>query len=282
MTTVTPSLVKELRERTGVGMAKCKEALEQSQGDIEEAVAFLRKAGAASAVKKAGRATTEGIVVTAETETVVAVAEIDAETDFVVKNALFQEFAQNIAKEVALSSPESVELFVQQPYSQDPELTIDQYRAVLVQTIGENIVIRRVQVFQKDAQHSIGVYIHLGGKLGTVVLLQGAGEESVARDIAMHVAAAAPEYVSPDHVPQELITQEREIARGQVAGKPEHIIDKIVDGKLQSFFEGCCLTMQKYVRDTSLSVDEYLQKQAAVSGKELKVVQFIRWMAGKE
>jgi elongation factor Ts len=158
---VTPALVKELRERTGVGMAKCKEALDQTGGNMDEAIAFLRKAGMMSAAKKEGRSTKEGMVVAYETPALVAVAEVNAETDFVVKNGKFQEFCNNIVQEMALKGPSSLEEFVQQPYSKDPHITIDQYRSLLIQTIGENIQIRRIELFKKNNDRSIGIYSHL-------------------------------------------------------------------------------------------------------------------------
>lgn len=278
---VTPALVKELRERTGVGMAKCKEALDQSQGNIEEAISILRKSGMASAVKKEGRLTKEGMVLAHEASDVVAIVEVDAETDFVVQNEKFKEFCKNIAEEAAKTKPSSLDSFLQQAYSKDSQITIDQYRSLLIQTIGENIVIRRVELLPKKAGESIGIYSHLGGKLLTAVVIQGAGEESLARDIGMHVAAAAPEFLSPEEVPQTVIDNEKEIAKVQVEGKPAHIMDKILAGKLNAFFDLSCLTRQKYIRDDSVSVEEYVKKQGAERGKSLKLLRFIRWAAGK-
>jgi elongation factor Ts len=279
---VTPALVKELREKTGVGMAKCKEALDQSGGNMEEAIAFLRKAGMMSAAKKEGRSTKEGAVLAFQANDVVAVAEVDAETDFVVKNDKFQEFCNNIVQEVALKRPTSLEAFLQQSYSKDPHITIDQYRSLLIQTIGENIQIRRIEVFEKQSGQSIGVYSHLGGKILCVVVLEGSGEEQLAREVAMHVAAAFPQYLSPEEIPQEVIQMEKDIAAEQVKGKPANIIDKILQGKLNAFYDQCCLTRQKYIRDDSVSVGEYVKKQSASHGKEARIVRFLRWMAGKE
>ncbi len=279
---VTPALVKELRERTGVGMGKCKEALDQSSGNMEEAIAFLRKAGMMSAAKKEGRTTKEGTVIAFQTNDVVAVAEVDAETDFVVKNDRFQEFCNNIVQEVALKRPASLEAFLQQPYSKDPLITIDQYRSLLIQTIGENIQIRRIEVFPKNNGQSVGVYSHLGGKILSVVVLEGAGEEQLAKEVAMHVAAAFPQYLSPEEIPQEVIQMEKDIAAEQVKGKPANIIEKILQGKLNAFYDQCCLTQQKYIRDDSVSVGEYVKKQGSSHGKDVRILRFLRWMAGKE
>lgn len=278
---ITPALVKELRERTGVGMAKCKEALEQASGDMEEAIAFLRKSGMASAAKKEGRVAKEGMVLAHETEGLVAIVEVDAETDFVVKNDRFQEFCRNVAAELALHPTATLEEFLQKPYSKDPNITIDQYRSLLIQTIGENILIRRLEVIKKVPGTSVGIYSHLGGKILTVVVVSSTGEERLAKDVAMHVAASSPEYLCPEQVPAQIVANEREIAKAQVKGKPENIMEKILQGKLQAFYDQCCLTRQKYIRDDSMSVSEYVKKQGAFRGKDVSVVRFLKWMAGK-
>jgi len=280
-TAITASLVKQLRDQTGVGMSKCKEALEHSDGDMEGAVAFLRKKGIASAAKREGRAAKEGTIVVHETDDILAIAEVNAETDFVVKNERFQNFSRAIAEEVALKKPSSLEEFMQQPYSKDPQLTVDQFRSLLIQTIGENIQVSRVAFFEKDKESSFGVYSHMGGKILSLVVFKGAGEEQTARHIAMHVAAAAPEFLSPDEVPQEIIQKEQEIARGQVVGKPENIIEKILVGKLNAFLDLCCLNRQKYIRDDSLSIEEFVKKHGESVGKELSITKFIRWAVGK-
>jgi elongation factor Ts len=281
MAAITADKIKELRERTGVGMGKCKEALEEAKGDMEEAIAILRKAGMASAVKKQGRETKEGQISYKETPSCVAIAEINAETDFVVKNDRFQEFSRNILEEIAISSPASLEAFLQQKYSKDPAITIDQYRSLVIQTIGENIQISRLAVWKKVPEHSIGIYSHLGGKIFTCVELSAAGESELAKDIAMHVAAAAPEYLAPSDVPQEVIEKEREIGRSQVQGKPANIMEKIVEGKVNAYLDMACLVKQKYIRDTSKSIEAYVKEQATQKGKTIGVVRFLRWMVGQ-
>lgn len=279
---ITPALVKDLRERTGVGMAKCKEALDQSGGDIDEAIAILRKAGMTSAAKKEGRTTKEGLVLSHQTDRVVAIVEVDAETDFVVKNDRFQEFCREIAREAAQTRPASLEAFLQQPYSKDPHVTIDQIRSLLIQTIGENIQIRRIEFFEKNHDQSIGIYSHMGGKLLAVAVLNGSGEEQVARDVAMHVAAAFPQYLSPAEIPASVIQMEREIAAEQIKGKPANIIEKILEGKLNAFYDQYCLSRQKYIKDDSVTVGDYVRLQGAARGKELSLVRFMRWTAGKD
>jgi elongation factor Ts len=281
MTTITSEHIKELRERTGVGMAKCKEALEEAKGDMDQAISILRKAGMASAVKKQGREAKEGLVTFKETDKVIAFAEINAETDFVAKNERFQEFAKNILDEVAVTQPESLESFLQQPYSKDPSITIDQYRSLIIQTIGENILISRIAVWQKKPGHSVGLYSHMNGKILTAVELSADGAADVARDVAMHAAAAAPEYLAPSDVPEHIVEKEREIGRDQVQGKPAQIIDKIVEGKVNAFFDTVCLVKQKFVKDTSMSVETFINEKAKSSGKQMQAVRFMRWMLGQ-
>ncbi len=282
MTEVTAALIKDLRERTGVGMGKCKEALVEANGDIELAISNLRKAGMASAVKKEGREAKEGMIGVGTSDAVVALAEINAETDFVVNNDRFKQFVESTASDLAKTHPTSLDAFLQQSSSVEPSLTIDQHRATLVQTIGENIQIKRILVLPKDSNRSIGVYSHLGGKIVTVVEITGsADEEALAKDIAMHVAAAAPDYLSEDKVPPEIVNHEREIAKVQVQGKPEYVIDKIVDGKINAFFDSSCLARQKYIKDDSLTIAQLVEKRAKETGKPLVLANFIRWGVGQ-
>lgn len=280
---ITPAMIKELRDRTGVGMGKCKEALEEANADIELAIKNLRKAGMASAVKKEGRATNEGQIGVAETDKAIAVVEINAETDFVIKNERFKDFLHNIANEIAATNPASLEAFLQQKYSKDPHLTIDQYRATIVQTIGENIQIRRFKTFIKNKDHSIGVYSHLGGKIVTLVEITGSDQEAaLAKDIAMHTAAASPEYLSPEKVPEHVVAHEKEIAKSQIKGKPANIIDKIVDGKLNSFYDSVCLVRQKYIKDDSLTIAELISQRGKEKGHKLAANNFLRWTVGQQ
>ena len=282
MAEITAAMIKELRDRTGIGMGKCKEALEEAKGDMELAISNLRKAGMASAVKKEGRTTNEGLIAAAENGATIGIVEVNAETDFVVKNDRFVKFLQSIAEEVAKTNPSSLENFLQQKYSHDQSLTIDQYRATIVQTIGENIQIKRIVTVAKAPNKSIGLYTHLGGKILTMVEISGNnGEEALAKDIAMHIAAAAPEFLSPDRVPQDVINQEREIAQSQIKGKPENIVAKIVDGKINAFFDTNCLVKQKYIRDDSISIEDLVNKRAKETGKPLSITNFLRWSVGQ-
>ncbi len=279
---VTAGMIKQLRERTGVGMGKCKEALVEARGDMELAIANLRKAGIASAVKKEGREAKEGMIVTGANDSTVALVEVNVETDFVVKNDKFQSFTKALVEEICHTSPANLEDFLKQKFSKDSKLSIDEFRAVTVQSLGENIQIKRLEIFPKKADHSIGIYSHMGGKLVTLVEISGSKDEvELAKDIAMHIAAEAPEYLSSDEIPERVIEHEKEIAQAQIQNKPPQIQDKIIEGKLKSYFNQACLLNQHFIKDTSITVDELVKKRSKESGKELKLVQFLRWKIGE-
>lgn len=279
---VSAHMVKELRDRTGVGMAKCKAALDEAGGDMDQAIDILRKSGMASAVKKEGREAKEGLIATYETDNAIAVVEVNAETDFVTKNDTFKEFIQNVAKEVAEAEEANLDAFMKKTYSQDSSLTMDQYRALAVQSIGENIQVKRLTLFSKSPDVSFGVYSHMGGKIVTVVeLVGGSGNEDLARGIAMHVAADNPEYLKPEEVPASVKAKEEEIAREQVKGKPANIIDKIIEGKLKAFYDQVCLIHQKYVRDPNVTITQLVDAEAKRLGKPVAIRSFIRWQVGQ-
>lgn len=282
MAQVTAQMVKELRERTGVGMAKCKEALDAAAGDIELAIENLRKAGIASAVKKEGRETKEGIIKTAEDDKCIALVEVNAETDFVAKNENFQTFTHNLAEEICRTSPANVADLLGQKYSQDPKLTIDEYRATIIQSLGENIQIKRLEIFPKKPNVSLAVYSHSGGKLVTLVEISGSSDVTdLAKDIAMHVAAEAPEFLTHEEIPERVIAHEKEIARAQIQGKPDNIVEKILEGKLRAYYDQVCLVNQRFIKDTDLSVAEVVAQRGKEMGTSLKLSYFLRWRVGE-
>lgn len=279
---VTPAMIKDLRDRTGIGMGKCKEALEAANGNMELAIENLRKAGMATAVKKEGRSANEGMIASVENDKAVAMVEVNAETDFVVRNDRFQQFLRDLAQEVMATKPATLEAFRSQKFSKDPSHTIEEYRASLVQAIGENIQIRRLMLLPKAPNKSIALYTHLGSKLVTLVEITGTtGEETLAKDIAMHIAVAAPEYITEKDIPENILQQEREIAKSQIQGKPANIIDKIVEGKLVAFYDACCLNRQKYIKNDSLSIGELVNQRAKAIGKPLTITKFLRWKVGQ-
>ena len=278
---VTPDMVKELRERTGVGMGKCKEALDVASGDMEKAIEFLRKAGMASAVKKEGRETNEGLIAAGEGREAIALVEVNAETDFVTQNEKFKTFLRELAQEAAESRASTLEALLKSSYRKDTSITWDQHRALVIQSLGENIQVRRLLMILKTHDTSIGLYSHMGGKIVTAVVLTGGqGQEALARDIAMHIAAEAPEYLRAEQIPHEIRSKEEEIARSQVQGKPEDITNKIVQGKYKAFCDEVCLLGQKYVKDNTLSVAGLLEKESKRLGKEITVAAFYRWKVG--
>jgi len=281
MSKVTADMVKELRERTGVGMGKCKEALDACGGDMENAIDHLRKAGMASAVKKEGREVNEGLVGFAESSSAVALMEVNSETDFVAQNDRFKQFIKDVAQDAAESHPASLEAFLQRPYSKDTSVTVDQFRALTMQSLGENIKIKRLEVLPKSNDISVGIYSHMGGKIVTAVILTGgSGNEAFARELAMHVAAESPEFLRPEEVPSDAKAREEEIARGQVVGKPANIVDKIVEGKIKSYYDQVCLICQKYIKDNAMSVADVVAAEAKKQGKNITIQSFKRWKVG--
>lgn len=282
MKDITSEMIRELRERTGVGMAKCKEALVLAEGDLEKAIDVLRKAGMAAGVKKEGRETKEGLILTAEDQHTLILVEANVETDFVAQNDRFKHFIHDCAKQALETKPKSLDDFVNQPYYKDKSITIDQYRNLVIQALGENIQLRRMELIHKHPHSSYGIYSHMGGKLVVVVEVEGSSDQdSVAKEIAMHVAAENPEYLNPEQIPSQVLAREEEIARSQVQGKPENIVEKIVDGKMKAFADQVCLIHQKYVKDNTVSVQQFLDICAKKLGKPLSIRCFWRWKVGQ-
>lgn len=282
MKDITADMIKELRERTGVGMGKCKEALVLAEGDMEKAIDVLRKAGMAAAAKKEGRETKEGLILAAEDKHHLVLAEANAETDFVVQNDRFKHFLHDVVKQALESkSPKALAEFIQQPYYKDKSITIDQYRNLVIQALGENIQLRRLETITKHPNSSYGIYSHMGGKIVVLVEIQGAADqEGIAKEIAMHIAAENPEYLKAEEVPTHVLAREEEIARSQVQGKPENIVEKIVAGKIKAYYDQFCLVNQKYIKDTSVTVLQFLESCSKKIGKPLSIKCFWRWKVG--
>lgn len=279
---ITADMVKDLRERTGVGMGKCKEALVLTQGDMEKAIDHLRKAGMAAGVKKEGRETKEGLILTAEDHKILVLAEANVETDFVAQNDRFKHFLHDLVKQALETQPKSLAELMDQPYYKDKSITLDQYRNLVIQALGENIQVRRLEVIHKHANSSYGIYSHMGGKLVVLVEIDGASDqEGIAKEIAMHTAAENPDYLRPEEIPAHVLAREEEIARSQVQGKPDNIVDKIVAGKIKAFTEQVCLIHQKYVKDTSVTIQQFLEICSKKVGKPLSLRCFWRWKVGQ-
>lgn len=281
MSKISAELVKQLRDRTGISMSKCKEALENADGDMNKAIEFLRKSGMASAVKKEGRDANEGLIGVDEEENALVLVEVNAETDFVAQNAKFKQFVQELVHQAILAKPSSVEELMQMSYEKDPSITLNQYRSLVVQSLGENIQVKRFLIIPKSLDFSVGFYSHMGGKSVSVIVLSGGrGHEGLARNIAMHVTAESPEYVSPEEVPSEVRAKEEEIARSQVQNKPPHIIDKIIEGKLEAYYAQVCLTRQKYVKEDSMTIAMLLDKESKRLNHPIEIQAFYLWKVG--
>ena len=273
---VSAKQVKELRDATGVGMMDCKKALKEADGDFDEAVSILRKKGQEVASDRATAEADEGLVVTAVSDdgSAGAIVEINCETDFVARNDEFQEFATTVAERVLEEKPETLDEL--KALSYDGDATIEDELVALTGKIGEKLTIRRFDILESDDGRIIS-YIHPGSKLGVLVEVHGDGEvKDAGRDVAMQVAALEPIAVTRDEVPEDVKEEEREVARESAIneGKPEHVIDNIVEGKLERFFEDHVLMEQAFVKDSSVSVKEMLDEAG------LSVQRFTRYALG--
>jgi len=274
---ISAKLVKELREKTGAGMMDCKKALEETDGNIEEAIDFLRKKGSAQAAKKAGRIAAEGSTsITVDGNTAVLL-EVNCETDFVTKNDTFKQLLDDLGKHLIKEQPANVEEALQQKLAGADE-TIEAHINSIISTIGEKISLRRFAIVNKTDADVFGSYLHMEGSIGALTVVEGSTDDALARDIAMHVAAINPTYVSRDDVPEEEVNRERDILKSQALseGKPEHIVEKMVEGRLGKFFEEICLLDQSFVKDPDVKVKKY------ISGKNAAVKTFIRYQVGED
>lgn len=250
--------VKELRDKTGVGMMDAKKALVAAEGDMDKAVDILREKGVATAAKKADRISAEGLSYIHVDGNTAAVVEVNSETDYVAKNEQFQQLVKDIATAIVKEKPASVE------EAQDVKLasgeTIATEITSAITTIGENINLRRFELVEKQDGESFGAYEHMGGRISVLTLIEGTDEE-VAKDIAMHAAALNPQYLNRDEVPQEVRDHELNILSEQAKneGKPEHIVEKMVEGRLNKWLGDISLVDQPFVKDGDKSVSEYLK-----------------------
>jgi len=262
MSQITAADVKKLREMSGAGMMDCKKALTETGGDLDAAVDFLRKKGLAAASKKAGRVAAEGIVVAVSRGDSGVLLEVNAETDFVSKNEQFVDFVNKIADIILEKKPADVETLKALPF--DAEHSVEQALSQLIATIGENMSIRRFDRFEVDGG-VVASYVHGNGKIGVLLAVKGGDVADVARNIAMHVAAANPQAIGRDDVSADAIEREKAVLseRAAASGKPANIIEKIVEGQLNKFFSEICLLEQDFVMDTDLKVAKALAQADA-------------------
>ncbi|NIP18320.1 MAG: elongation factor Ts [Xanthomonadales bacterium] len=267
---VTASMVKELRERTGAGMMECKKALVETGGDMEAAVEALRKSGLAKADKKASRVAAEGRIIlkTSDDNATAVMVEVNCETDFVAKDANFASFASAVTSNALNLEGTDVEALMQTSIGGE---TAEQARQALIAKIGENVQVRRMT--RVSTNGVLGTYVH-GGRIGVVVDLEG-GDAELARDVAMHIAAMNPAYVSTEDVPSDVLAKEKEIlvAQAQDSGKPPEIIEKMVSGRLNKHLSEITLLGQPFVKDSDVKVGKLLAgREARVNGFERLVV----------
>lgn len=273
---VTAKLVKELREKTGVGMMDCKKALEETNGDMDKAVDYLREKGMASAEKKAGRIAAEGLTHIAIDNNTAVLLEVNCETDFVTKNDKFKVLLSELGAHIVKEQPADVEEALKQTMT-DKDETVEEYINSFIATIGEKISLRRFEILTKTDNDAFGSYLHMGGNIGALVLLDGTTDEETAKDVAMHIAAVNPRYIAREDVAEEEVNREREVLKTQALneGKPEKIVEKMVEGRLGKFFEGICLLEQDFVKNPDQKVKDY------VTEKNATVKSFVRYAVGE-
>jgi elongation factor Ts len=270
---ITAALVKELRERTGSGMMECKKMLVETNGDIDLAIEELRKRGAAQADKKAGRIAAEGTIVTLVDGSQAATVEVNTETDFAGKDESFLAFAQQVANTVLANKPSDIEGLASSPVAEGG--TVEEARQAIIAKIGENITVRRFEILNANEGEILNSYQH-GNKISVLVKLNG-GNEELAKDVAMHIAASKPVCVSEDQVPQDLLNKEREIYAAQAAesGKPAEIMEKMVEGRIRKYLSEITLVGQAFVKDPDQTVGKLLKTAGA------EVSQFVRYEVGE-
>lgn len=267
--------IKELRQKTNAGILDCKKALTENDGDMEKAVEYLREKGIASAEKRSGRTAAEGLVVVETEGNIAVIVEVNSETDFVAKNDNFKEVVNNISSHLISQKPADLDQALTQPLKGEGK-AVEEYLKESIAKIGENISLRRFKVIEKNDAQVFGAYLHMGGSIGVLTLLEGE-DEATAKNVAMHAAAANPSYLSREDVPQADIEKEKKVLKKQAEGegKPEHIVEKIVEGRLGKFYTQNCLLEQEYVRDTDMTVKELL------ADKDLELEEFVRYEVGE-
>ncbi|KSU62541.1 elongation factor Ts [[Bacillus] enclensis] len=272
---ITAQMVKELREKTGAGMMDCKKALTETDGDMDKAIDFLREKGIAKAAKKADRIAAEGTTfITSEGNTAI-ILEVNAETDFVAKNENFQKLVSELAEHLLSEKPASVEEAMDQKMKNGS--TVTEFINTAIAKIGEKITLRRFEIRTKGDNAAFGEYLHMGGRIGVLSVVEGTTDADVAKDVAMHAAALNPKYVSRDQVSAEEVEREREVLKQQALneGKPENIVEKMVEGRLGKYFEDICILDQAFVKNPDQKVRQYLESNKAT------LTDFIRYEVGE-
>lgn len=275
MAAISAKLVKQLRDRTGAGIMDCKRALTETNGDMDKAVDVLREKGIAKAAKKASRIAAEGLTgIQIEGNKAVAL-EVNSETDFVAANAEFRQLIADLAKHLLEKEPATVEEALAQKLAKTGE-TVSEHITTKIAKIGEKISLRRFSILTKKDDETFGAYIHMGGRIASLVVIRG-GDVETAKDIAMHVAAIKPRFVSESEVPADVVAHEKEVLQKEALGegKPANIVEKMVVGRLKKFFKEVCLVDQPFVKDGDITVADYLKQ------KNAEAVTFVRYEVGE-
>ena len=287
---ITTADVKYLRELTGAGILDCKKALQETSGNVDEAVEFLRRKGLAAASKKASREANDGLVsarLSSDGKTGVMV-EVNCETDFVARTEDFKNFVEAIVRQL-LNQPElnSVEALLNAPFIDNKGNTVAQQLTETIAKLGENMLIRRVANFSLQGDGMLDNYIHTGGRVGVLVEVGGGNPSdsqfaNLAHDVALQIAAAAPSYVSETDIPASVVEAEKEVYRAQLAEdkKPDNIKERIIDGKLKKWMSEVSLMGQEFVKDNDFTIEKLLAKQSKASGQEVKIRRFARFELG--
>ncbi|EIA19718.1 translation elongation factor Ts [Listeria fleischmannii] len=275
MANITAQMVKELREKTGAGMMDCKKALVETEGDMDKAIDYLREKGIAKAAKKGDRIASEGMTHVVSNGKHAVVLEVNAETDFVAKNDNFIQLVDKLANHLLAVKPDNLDEALKTEI--ESGVTVQDYITEQITKIGEKISLRRFEIKEKADDHAFGEYIHMGGRIGVLTLLEGTDKEEVAKDVAMHIAAINPKYISRDDVDAAEISHEKEILTQQALneGKPEKIVEKMVEGRLTKWLSEISLLDQPFVKNPDITVGEYVKQNGAT------VASFVRFEVGE-
>ncbi len=270
---VTAQMVKELREKTGAGMLDCKKALVETNGDMSKAEDYLREKGILKATKKESRIAAEGLATICSNDNKAVILEVNSETDFVSKNEEFKNLVSEIGQTILNSDAKTMDEALALPYENE---TLKDLIVAKIAKIGEKLSFRRFETVTLGADEHFGIYIHMGGKIASLVVVKGADEE-VAKDVAMQQAAMKPKYTSIKDVPEEVVAKEREVQKEMAMneGKPAEIAEKMVEGRIQKFFKEICLTEQAFIKDNGISVATYVKNNGG------EIVKAIRYEVGE-
>jgi elongation factor Ts len=290
MAQITAAMVKELREKTGIGMMECKKALAQTDGDLEKAIDVLRERGLQIADKKASRVAADGLVSTYQENGVTVILEVNSESDFVASNDLFVSFVNGVAKTIVEERPKDVDALLACKYAGDGEGTVNDVLKERIAVIKENIKIRRFEIIEG----AVVTYVHAGGTVAAAVKFDADADtaakdefKEMGKNVAMQVVSMSPSYLDPDSVPADVLAHEKEVLKAEMdndpkfANKPDAVKEKILPGKLNKFYDENCLVKQAYIKDDKITVAQYVESVAKSLGANFKVTGFVRYAKGE-